>query len=71
MGNLQVFQMDTDGAGWVSLSTLPVSERIALEVEADLANAGMSERPTLLCFTCLRPIPSGTGSSFCSTHGGK
>ena len=67
MGNLEVFTMNENGAGWVPLSTLPVSERIALEVETDLASVGMSARPQLLCYTCSKPIASGMGSSFCST----
>jgi hypothetical protein len=67
MGILDVFVVDENGAGWKSIFELTADERNELAVDVMLAEMNLQES-TLLCFTCLTPIPDGTGSSFCDTH---
>ena len=67
MGILEVFVADENGAGWKNIFDLTADERNELEVDVILA--AMNLQPSeLLCFTCLAPIPDGTGSSFCDKH---
>lgn len=64
MGYLEVFQMDNEGAGWVSLDELSIGDK--MEIELSL----MSNTPAvqLLCVVCLIPIASGQGHSYCERH---
>ena len=68
MGYIEIFSMDENGAGWKDLSELTADERVSLEVDVDLALLGLNGEIGLLCFTCLKPIPSGMGHSFCEQH---
>jgi hypothetical protein len=67
VGYLDVFIVDENGAGWKSISDLTAKERDELAVDVMLAEMNL-QPAQLLCFTCLAPIPDGTGSSFCDTH---
>lgn len=63
---IEIFAADENGAGWESLSELSDDKRISLEVEVDLAAAGLSA-VKILCVACMAEIPRGTGS-YCSRH---
>lgn len=67
MGNIQVFIADENGAGWKDVSKMTDDEWSELAVDIALAEMNMQE-VQLLCVTCLAPIPSGTGSSYCDNH---
>lgn len=63
MGYVEVFQMDNEGAGWVSLDELSIGDKIELEL------ALATNAPTqLLCVVCLVPIASGQGHCYCDRH---
>lgn len=61
MGYVEFFEMTPEGAGWKDLSELSFADSVELELSL------MTERPKVLCWKCLAPIPSGTGNS-CATH---
>ena len=63
MSDLQVFQMDNNGAGWVSFDSLPFADKVELQLALD-TNAPSQ----LLCVVCLVPIPSGLGHCYCDKH---
>jgi len=62
MGYLEVFEMNSNGAGWVDVNELPIGDVMELEIE--LATSAPAVQ--LLCVSCLVPIPSGMGHSFCN-----
>ena len=64
MSYLEIFEMNSNGAGWVDVNELPIGDVMAIEIE-------LATQPTtaqLLCVVCLVPIPSGMGHSFCANH---
>lgn len=67
MSELEITSIDADGVSTKRVDELTEDERIALELDVDLALAGM-ESVQLLCVVCLRSIPSGQGHSFCPRH---
>jgi hypothetical protein len=60
MSNLEIFRLDEQGAGWVSLEDATTSELLDLEL-AITFNAPMQ----MLCFKCHTPIPKG---NVCVNH---
>lgn len=62
MADLEIFVMNEDGAGWVTLDKLSQDEKIDLEL-AVMTNA----ETKVLCYVCLVEIPSGTGNA-CAKH---
>ena len=60
MGYLEVFEMNENGAGWVSLEDASTSTKLDLEL-AILTNAEMQ----MQCFKCHTPIPKG---NVCVNH---
>jgi hypothetical protein len=60
MSNLEIFRLNEQGAGWVSLEDATTSELLDLEL-AITFNAPMQ----MLCFKCHTPIPKG---NVCVNH---
>lgn len=60
MGYLEVFEMNSEGAGWVSLENASADTKLDLEL-ALITNAPMQ----MLCFKCHTPIPRG---NVCVNH---
>jgi hypothetical protein len=60
MSSLEIFRLDEQGAGWVSLEDATTAELLDLEL-AITFNAPMQ----MLCFKCHTPIPKG---NVCVTH---
>jgi hypothetical protein len=60
MSNLEIFRLDEQGSGWVSLEDATTSELIDLEWA--IANKAKS---TMLCFVCHVEIPRG---NVCVNH---
>ena len=60
MSSLEIFRIDENGAGWVSLENATTSEKLDLEL-AIITNAPMQ----MLCFKCHTPIPRG---NVCVNH---
>ena len=60
--SLEIFRLDENGAGWVSLENATMSEKLDL----DLAIATNAEWQ-MLCVKCHKPIPNGVGP-YCDTH---
>lgn len=60
MGYLEIFEMNSEGAGWVSLENASADTKLDLEL-AILTNAPMQ----MLCFKCHTPIPRG---NVCVNH---
>ena len=60
--SLEIFEINENGAGWVSLENASHSNKIALEW-AIMNNAEVK----LLCHVCHVEIPSGTGTA-CAKH---
>lgn len=63
MSDIEIFEMNSNGAGWVSLESLPIGD--ILEIEIELATSKPNAQ--MLCAVCLTPIASGTGFT-CSKH---
>jgi hypothetical protein len=63
MGYVEVFQMDNEGAGWVSLDALSIGDKV--EIELSLMSNPVVQ---LLCPVCLVPVASGQGTSLCESH---
>ena len=62
MGKMEVFQMDSEGAGWTPIEELSVGDKVELEL------AIVSGKVQLLCVSCGVPVPSGMGHSYCERH---
>ena len=60
MANLEIFEMNENGAGWVSLENASQSTKLDLEL-AIITNAPVQ----MLCFKCHTPIPKG---NVCFNH---
>ena len=60
MSNVEIFSLNEQGAGWVSLEDATTSELLDLEL-AITFNAPMQ----MLCFKCHTPIPKG---NVCVNH---
>lgn len=60
MGYIEVFEMNSEGAGWVSLENASANTKLDLEL-ALITNAPMQ----MLCFKCHTPIPRG---NVCVNH---
>lgn len=60
MGYIEIFEMNNEGAGWVSLENASVETKIDLEW-AIINKAEMK----MLCFKCHTPIPKG---NVCFNH---
>jgi len=60
MGYLEIFEMNSNGAGWVSLENASADTKLDLEL-AIITNAPMQ----MLCFKCHTPIPKG---NVCVNH---
>ena len=60
MGYVEIFEMNSNGAGWVSLENASSDTKLDLEL-AILTNAPMQ----MLCFKCHTPIPKG---NVCVNH---
>lgn len=60
MGYIEIFEMNSEGAGWVSLENASADTKLDLEL-AILTNAPMQ----MLCFKCHTPIPRG---NVCVNH---
>jgi hypothetical protein len=60
MSNVEIFRMDTNGAGWVDIESATTAELLDLEL-AITFNAPMQ----MLCFKCHTPIPKG---NVCASH---
>lgn len=60
MGYIEVFEMNSEGAGWVSLENASADTKLDLEL-ALITNAPMQ----MLCFKCHTPIPRG---NVCVNH---
>jgi hypothetical protein len=58
--SLEIFRIDENGAGWVSLENATVSEKLDLEL-AITTNAEMQ----MNCYWCHKPIPRGNA---CALH---
>jgi hypothetical protein len=63
MSKLEIFEMNSNGAGWVDVNELPIGEIIEMEIELSTSNPIVQ----MLCWNCLVPIPSGTGNA-CENH---
>ena len=59
MANLEMFIMDSNGAGWV-----PFASSLDFEVEVGLASVGMN-KVTNLCYVCSAAITRG---NVCANH---
>ena len=68
MGYIEIISLDDDGVTIKNFDELTTDEKIEIDVEVSLQSAGLAKRTGLLCFTCLVPIPSGMGHSFCEQH---
>ena len=60
MGSLEIFRINENGAGWVSLENATTSEKLDLEL-AILTKAEMK----MLCFVCHKEIAKG---NVCENH---
>jgi hypothetical protein len=60
MATLEIFEMNENGAGWVSLENASQSTKLDLEL-AIITNAPVQ----MLCFKCHTPIPKG---NVCFNH---
>jgi hypothetical protein len=60
MSSLEIFRLDEQGAGWVSLEDATTAELLDLELSITF-NAPMQ----MLCFKCHTPIPKG---NVCVNH---
>ena len=60
MGFIEIFEMNENGAGWVSLENASIEKKIDLEW-AIMNKAEMQ----MLCFKCHTPIPKG---NVCVAH---
>jgi hypothetical protein len=60
--SLEIFRINENGAGWVSLENATIAEKLELEL-ALAFNAEMK----VLCVTCHIEIPAGTGNA-CAKH---
>jgi hypothetical protein len=60
MSNIEIFRLNEQGAGWVSLEDATTAELIDLELAVTF-NAPMQ----MLCFKCHTPIPKG---NVCVNH---
>jgi hypothetical protein len=60
MSTVEIFRLDEQGAGWVSLEDATTAELLDLEL-AITFNAPMQ----MLCFKCHTPIPKG---NVCVNH---
>jgi len=60
MANLEIFEINENGAGWVSLENATTSEKLDLEL-AILTKAEMK----MLCFVCHKEIAKG---NVCVNH---
>jgi len=60
MATLEIFEMNSNGAGWVSLENASADTKLDLEL-AIVTNAPMQ----MLCFKCHTPIPRG---NVCVNH---
>ena len=60
MANLEIFRINENGAGWVSLENATTSEKLDLEL-AILTKAEMK----MLCFVCHKEIAKG---NVCENH---
>lgn len=60
MSDLEIFEMNSEGAGWVPLS---LADKVSIEI--DLATKAEVK---LLCITCSVPVPDGMGHSYCERH---
>jgi hypothetical protein len=60
MGSLEIFRINENGAGWVSLENATTSEKLDLEL-AILTKAEMK----MLCFVCHKEIAKG---NVCVNH---
>jgi hypothetical protein len=60
MGYLEIFEMNENGAGWVSLENASASSKLDLEL-AILTKAEMK----MLCFVCHKEIAKG---NVCVNH---
>ena len=60
MGSLEIFRINENGAGWVSLENATTSEKLDLEL-AILTKAEVK----MLCFKCHVEIPRG---NVCVNH---
>jgi hypothetical protein len=58
--SLEIFRINEQGAGWISLDEATTSEKLDLEL-AIITNAPMQ----MLCFKCHIPIPKG---NVCASH---
>ena len=67
MGFVTITTFDENGVTTKDLSELTFDERLSLEVDVDLATAGL-EPVQLLCVVCLTAIPSGLGHCYCPRH---
>lgn len=60
--SLEIFRMNNEGAGWVSIDEATTSELLDLEL------AVVTSAPVqMMCFKCHTPIPRG---NVCATHKG-
>jgi hypothetical protein len=62
MGYLEMFEMNENGAGWVSFESVSFADKVELQLGLDTNNY------TLACVVCLVPIKSGMGHSYCDRH---
>jgi hypothetical protein len=60
MSNVEIFRLNEQGAGWVSLNDATTAELLDLELAVTF-NAPMQ----MLCFKCHTPIPKG---NVCVNH---
>lgn len=60
MGSLEIFRINENGAGWVSLENATTSEKLDLEL-AILTKAEIK----MLCFVCHKEIAKG---NVCENH---
>jgi hypothetical protein len=60
MGYIEIFEMNSNGAGWTALENASADTKLDLEL-AILTNAPMQ----MLCFKCHTPIPKG---NVCASH---
>jgi hypothetical protein len=63
MSYLEIFEMNSNGAGWINVDDLPMGDVMAIEIEL----ATQKPAVQMLCWNCLAPIPSGTGNA-CNKH---
>ena len=61
MADLEIFVMNDEGAGWVTLDQLSQDEKLDLELGV------LTNDVKTLCYVCLTAIPSGTGNA-CENH---